>query len=115
LLYSISARDPDASPTLLDFLPIALVGIALLVDALTLWAIGARISEFGFTPYRLAALGTNVVLLVNLAGSALLHARFIRAGAPFARLWRWQTTYLYVSAGWAAAVAFVFPPLFGFE
>lgn len=115
LLYSISARDPDASPTLLDFLPIALVGIALLVDALALWAIGARISDFGFTPNRLAALGMNVVLLVNLAGSAFLYARFIRAGAPFARLWRWQTTYLYVIAGWAAAVAFVFPPLFGFE
>lgn len=115
LLYSISARDPSAPPTLLDYLPLALVGAALLVDALALWAIGARISDFGFTPNRLAALGMNVVLLVNLAGSAFLYARFIRAGAPFARLWRWQTTYLYVIAGWAAAVAFVFPPLFGFE
>src|SRR5690606_19613028 len=77
LLYSISARDPVAAPTLLDYLPIALVGTALLVDALALWAIGARISDFGFTPNRLAALGMNVMLLVNLAGSAFLYARFI--------------------------------------
>jgi len=115
LLYSISARDPAAPPTLLDFLPLALVATALLVDALALWAIGARISDFGFTPNRLAALGMNVVLLVNLAGSAFLYVRFIHAGAPFARLWSWQTTYLYVIAGWAAVVAFLFPPLFGFE
>ncbi|HEX6996282.1 MAG TPA: permease prefix domain 1-containing protein [Gammaproteobacteria bacterium] len=115
LLYSISARDPVAPPTLLDFLPLALVGTALLVDALALWAIGARISDFGFTPNRLAALGMNVVLLVNLAGSAFLYIRFIRAGTPFARLWSWQMTYLYVIAGWAAVVAFLFPPLFGFE
>ena len=115
LLYSISARDPVAPPTLLDYLPLALVGTALLVDALALWAIGVRISDFGFTPNRLAALGMNVVLLVNLAVSALLYVRFIRAGAPFTRLWSWQTTYLYAIAGWAAVVAFLFPPLFGFE
>jgi hypothetical protein len=115
LLYSISARDPSAPPTLLDYLPLALVGAALLVDALALCAIGARISDFGFTPNRLAALGMNVVLLVNLAGSAFLYVRFIRDGAPFQRLWSWQMTYLYVIAGWAGAVAFLFPPLFGFE
>jgi hypothetical protein len=114
LLYSISARDPLAPPGLLDWIQLALVGTALVVDILALWAIGARISEFGFTPNRLAALGMNVVLLANLAVSAFLYARFIRGGAAFARLWDWQTNYLYVLAVWAAVVAFLFPPLFGF-
>jgi hypothetical protein len=114
VLYSISARDPLAPPGLLDWLHLALVGTALVVDVLALWAIGTRISDLGFTPNRLAALGMNVVLLVNLAGSALLYARFVRGGAAFTRVWDWQTSYLYVIAAWAAVVAFLFPPLFGF-
>lgn len=115
LLYSISARDRLAVPGLLDWIQLALVGAALLVDVLALWAIGARITEMGFTPNRLAALGMNIVLLVNLAGSAVLYARFLRGRRGFQRLWDWQMTYLYVIAGWAAVVAFLFPPLFGFE
>jgi hypothetical protein len=115
LLYSISARDPLAPPGLLDWIQLALVGAALLVDVLALWAIGARISDMGFTPNRLAALGMNLVLLVNLAGSAVLYARFLRGGRAFPRLWEWQMTYLYVVAGWAAVVALLFPLIFGFE
>ena len=114
LLYSISARDPLAAPGLLDWIQLTLVGAALLVDVLALWAIGARISDFGWTPNRLAALGMNVVLLVNLAGSAFLLLRFLRGDGAFARVWEWQMTYVYVIAGWAAFVALVFPPLFGF-
>ena len=114
LLYSISARDALAPPGLLDWIQLTLVGAALVVDALALWAIGTRISDFGFTPNRVAALGENLILLVNLAGSALLYARFLRRDVAFSRLYDWQTTYLYVLAAWAAVVAFLFPPLFGF-
>lgn len=57
----------------------------------------------------------NVVLLVNLAGSAFLYTRFLRGGGGFPRLWEWQMSYVYVLAGWAAVVAFLFPPLFGFS
>src|SRR6202008_4456859 len=115
LLYSISARDPLAPPGLLDWIQLTLVGTALVVDLLALWAVGSRISDFGSTPNRVAALGENVVLLVNLAGSAVLYARFLRGRVAFARLAEWQTTYLYVLAGWAAVVAFLFPLLFGFR
>lgn len=115
LLYSFSARDPLARPALNDWVQLTLVGTALVVDVLALWAVGTRISDFGFTPNRVAALGENVVLLVNLAGSAFLYARFLRGRVAFSRLLDWQTTYLYVLAGWAAIVAFVFPLLFGFR
>ncbi|HYJ80358.1 MAG TPA: permease prefix domain 1-containing protein [Longimicrobiaceae bacterium] len=115
LLYSISARDPLAPPGLLDWIQLTLVVTALVVDLLALWAVGTRISDFGFTPNRVAALGENVVLLVNLAGSALLYAGFLRGRVAFSRLADWQTTYLYVLAGWAAVVALLFPLLFGFR
>jgi hypothetical protein len=114
LLYSISARDPRAPPGAFDVLQVVLVISALSADVVALWAIAARISEFGFSPNRVAALGENAILLVNLAWSALLYVRFLRGRGSFAGLERWQTAYLPVYAVWAAIVVIVFPPLFGY-
>ncbi len=114
LLYAISARDPSSPPGLFDVLQVVLVISALLADAVALWAIAARISEFGFTPNRTAALGENVILLVNLLGSAVACVRFLRGRGSFAGLERWQTNYLYVYAAWAILVVVVFPPAFDY-
>ena len=114
LVYSVSARDPQAPPDAFDVMQVVLVISALLADAVALWAIAARISDFGFTPNRVAALGENVILLVNLAWSVVLYVRFLRGRGSFAVLERWQTAYLPVYAGWAAIVVIVFPPLFGY-
>ena len=114
LLYSLSARDPRAPRGAFDVLQVVLVLSALAADAVALWAIGARISEFGFSPNRVAALGVNLILLVNLAWSAFLYLRFLRGRGPLAAIERWQTDYLYVYAAWAATVVIVFPPAFGY-
>ena len=114
LLYAVSARDAQAPPTAFDALQLLLVVSALVVDAVALAAIAGRISEFGFSPNRVAALGENLVLLVNLTWSAWLYARFLAGRGPFSALERWQTAYLPVYSVWAAFVVVVFPPLFGF-
>ena len=115
LLYNISARDPEAPPGAFDVLLLLLVVSALAVDIMALTAIAARITEFGFTPNRVAALGENIILLVNLAWSAYLYARFLRSGVAFTALERWQTAYLPVYSVWAALVVVSFPPIFGFD
>ena len=115
LLFAVSARDPQAPRDAFDALQQLLVVAALIVDVVALAAIAARISEFGFSANKLAALGENLVLLVNLAGSAWLYARFLRGAGTFAALERWQTAYLPVYAVWAAIVVVVFPPLFGYR
>jgi hypothetical protein len=115
VLYAASARDPLAPPDFFDGLQLLLVVSALVVDAVALAAIAARISEFGFTPNRVAALGENLILLVNLAWSAWLYARFLRHRGSFADLERWQIAYLPVYAVWAALVVVMFPPVFGYR
>ncbi len=114
LLYSVSARDRDAPPNLSDLLLVVLVISALITDGVALAAIGARISELGFTPNRVAALGENVILLINLAWSTWLYIRFLRRRGSFAALERWQMSYLPVYAVWAAIVVIVFPLMFAF-
>jgi hypothetical protein len=114
VLFSVSARDPEAPRNLFDALQLLLIVSALVVDTVALAAIASRISEFGFTPNRVAALGENLILLVNLAGSAWLYASYLRGRRPFRALEGWQTAYLPVYAIWAAVVVVVFPPLFGY-
>ena len=115
LLYSISARDPRKPPDAFDVVQVVVVISALLADLVALSAIAARISEFGFSPNRVAALGENVILLVNLAWSAVLYVRFLRGRGKFSDLERWQTNYLPVYVAWAAVVVIVFPTLFGYR
>ena len=115
VLYAASARDPQALPDFFDRLQLLLVVSALVVDGVALAAIAARISEFGFTPNRVAALGENLILLVNLTWSAWLYLGFVRRRGTFAALERWQITYLPVYAVWAALVVVLFPPLFGYR
>jgi hypothetical protein len=114
LLYAVSARDRRAPPGAFDYLLLTLVLTALVVDMVALAAIASRISEFGFTPNRTAALGENLILLVNLGWSAGLYIRFVRGRTTFDALERWQTSYLPVYSFWAAVVVIVFPLLFRF-
>jgi hypothetical protein len=112
LLYSTSARDPESPRTAFEVALVVLLVSALLVDVVALWAIVARITEFGLSPNRVAALGVNVILLVNLAVSAVFYLRFLRGRGSFSSLEKWQTDYLPVYGAWAALVVILFPPLF---
>jgi hypothetical protein len=114
LLYSISARDPLAPPGVFDRLQLALVCSALVIDVLVLVEITGRITEYGTTPNKAAALGENVILLANLAWSAFLLVAFVRRHRPFSALERWQTGYLPVYFAWAWLVVLVSPPLFDY-
>jgi hypothetical protein len=115
VLYGMSARDPSTSPGWMDGIQLVAVVSALVLDVMVLGAMIARIDELGFTPNRTAALGLNLVLLVNLVGAAWLSARFLTRRSRLHRLERWQTTYLPVFALWAASVVLVLPPLFSFS
>jgi hypothetical protein len=114
VLYGMSAREPGRGPGWLDGIQLVAVVGALALDVMVLLAMLGRIGELGFTPNRAAALGLNLVLLVNLAGTAWLSIRFLTGRGTFHRLERWQTAYLPVFALWAATVVVLLPPLFSF-
>ena len=115
VLYGMSARDPSTSPNWMDRIQLVAVVSALVLDLMVLGAMVARIGDLGFSPNRTAALGLNIVLLVNLAGAAWLSGRFLTGRTRLHRLERWQTSYLPVFALWAAAIVVILPPLFSFD
>jgi hypothetical protein len=114
VLYAMSAREPSGPAGLMDRVQLLAVASALVLDVMVLGAMVARIGDLGLTPNRVAALGLNLVLLVNLAGTARLSMRFLTGRIAFHRLERWQTSYLPVFALWATTVVAVVPPLFAF-
>lgn len=114
LLYALSARGDGLRPGWFDTLQIVLVASAIVVDLVVLIAMATRIGAFGASANKIASLGLNVILLVNLAGSLWLQVRFVRRRGGIAPLERWQTSFLPVYLAWAAIVVVVFPPVFGF-
>ena len=114
VLYVISARDISQPPNLYDYLNLALILTALVIDGVALSAILFRLSAFGITPNKLTALGENLALLGNLAGLAWLYIGYFKKKHDFVKLEKWQTSYLYVYFIWIAVVAFIFPIIFGF-
>ncbi len=114
LLYTMSSRDPQRAAGWFEWMQLAMVIAAIIVDLLVLSAMIGRIGEYGVSANKLASLGINVILLVNLSGSAWGLIRFLRGKAPFAALERWQTGFAPVYLIWAAIVVVVFPPIFGF-
>src|SRR6185436_8851588 len=109
VLYGMSARDPSESPDWMDRIQLVAVVSALVLDLMVLGSMLTRIGDLGLTPNRAAAVGLNLVLLVNLAGAAWLSAKFLRGRSTLHRLERWQTSYLPIFALWAAAVVVVLP------
>ena len=93
---------------------LTLAVVTLVVNGIALSAIGYRTFSMGITPNRLAVMGANILMFVNMAviaydlwtsmkGNARrLPDRSIAAFLP------WYT-------GWTAAVVFLFPLVFGYR
>ena len=112
VLYGLSARDPLAPTRPMDVIRLVAVVAAVVLDLLVLGSMLARIGEFGFTPNRVVALGFNVLLVVDLAVTAVL--ALVRSPRRYVRMAAWLTGFLAAFAAWALFVVVALPPLFGF-
>jgi hypothetical protein len=114
VVYGISARDTTRSARAMHAIRLVAVVSAIFLDVLVLVSMFGRIGELGFTANRVAALGLNIILLVNLVVTAWLIGRVLVRRALPVRLEQWQTGYLPVFAAWVVLVVLAVPPLFGF-
>jgi len=113
VVYGISARSSRTAGAM-DVIRLIAVVAAIVLDILVLVAMFARVGDLGFTANRVAALGLNLVLLVNLLGTAWFTGLLLARRGTSAQLERWQTGYLPVFAAWLLVVIVVLPPVFAF-
>lgn len=113
VLYLMAARDERSSKGIFDWLALALIALGLAADMIALWAMAARIWEYGSSPNKLAGFIGNLVLFGDLAGLAWHYSRYLMAKKDFTQALRFQGRYFIVIAAYAFFVALALPPLFG--
>ena len=114
-IFSISERHSTENRIKSDYLNIALVFVALLVDCVALSAIIFRLTEYGLTPNRIAVLGVNLVIFIHLVGMLYYYFRFLKGAVQMQQLHDWITRYLPIYTVWTTLIIFVFPFLYRFN
>ncbi|HEX2606415.1 MAG TPA: hypothetical protein VHK91_03505 [Flavisolibacter sp.] len=89
--------------------------VTIVVNSIALSAILFRISSWGLTPNRIAVLGSNVIILINLLLVTVQLTKVILKKSERQQVGLVIAKYLPVYLIWAALVTFVLPFLFGFK
>lgn len=111
-IFSLAESGAEEKRRLSDYINAALIGLALLVDTVALAAILFRLSSYGITPNRIAALGVNLLIWVNLLWTGRAYLGFLKGKSGVASVQETIAKYLPVYGLWAAFVVIVFPILF---
>lgn len=107
-----SKKDRNTTATWVLFL---LSIVTIVVNGIALSAILFRIAEWGITPNRLAVLGGNLLMLLNLLFITILLFRSLTKKSDIAGVGRSIALFLPVYCVWAMIVIFLFPLIFGFK
>ena len=115
IMFSVSETSFQDKRKFNNLVIFALSIVTIIIDLIALSAILFRISEFGFTPNRVAVLGSNVLILGNLLLIMidLYKANFRNKGANLVEVT--IAKYLPIYMLWTIAMVFIIPVLFGFK
>jgi hypothetical protein len=115
IFFSVAetSRTQDSGPAI--WILFLLSVVTLIVNGIALSAILFRISEWGVTPNRVAVLGANVLMLVNLMLVSKQLLNTVSKKGDISNVGEIISSYLPVYLFWSIIVTFVFPLLFGFK
>ncbi|MEO7214354.1 hypothetical protein [Mucilaginibacter sp.] len=89
--------------------------ITIVVNGVALSAILFRISALGVTPNRVAVLGGNVLILINLLLVTVQLFKVLSKKAEISQVGKAISFYLAIYFAWTIIVTFLFPLIFGFK
>jgi len=113
IVFSLSETSAGRRRKINEVVLLALSVVTLVVDVVALSAIFYRLSEYGITPNRVAVLGSNLLILVNLILITIDLFRVTVRNASLDRVNLTTAKYLPVYMLWTIIVVFVFPLIFG--
>lgn len=115
ILFSIAETSATSSNSINTWLVFALSTVTIIINAIALSAIVFRISEWGFTPNRLAVLGSNILILIHLMMVSYRLFKSLKHPDELVTVENSIASYLPVYSIWTIIVTFLFPVLFGFK
>lgn len=111
-IFSVTESGTGERKNISDYINFALIVLALIIDGVALSAIVFRLSAYGITPNRLAVLGVNLLICVNLIWIMHSYRRFLQDKTGPSTIQDAVAKYLPVYGLWAAFVTFTFPLIF---
>lgn len=115
ILFSLSENTKKPGMAINKWMLFLLSLVTIVLNGIALSAIIFRISEWGFTPNRLAVLGSNLLILTHLliVGFSLFSA--LKNNNELQKVEEKIAWFLPVYVVWTVLVTFFFPFLFGFQ
>jgi len=115
ILFSVAETSRTTKNQTGTFILLLLSAVTVIVNGIALSAILFRISEWGITPNRLAVLGGNILILINLLLVTIRLFRVVTKKAELAEVGKSIALFLPIYALWTVIVTFIFPLIFGFK
>jgi hypothetical protein len=116
IIFFSVAETSKATKSQLEVLILLLLSlVTVIVNGIALSAILFRISEWGITPNRLAVLGGNVLILVNLLLVTAQLFKVLSKKVDISGVGKIISLYLPIYMVWTIIVTFLFPLIFWFK
>ncbi|MCW3093576.1 MAG: hypothetical protein JWP81_4645 [Ferruginibacter sp.] len=114
IFFSVAETSKTKSQTEIWILFLLSV-VTVIVNGVTFSAILFRISEWGITPNRVAVLGGNGLILINLLLVTTQFFRVLSKKTNITGVGKAIASYLPIYFLWTIIVTFIFPLIFGFK
>ncbi|WP_299702677.1 hypothetical protein [uncultured Pontibacter sp.] len=115
IFFSVAESSKTRQSTTATGVLFLLSAVTVIVNGIALSAIVFRIAEWGITPNRLAVLGGNLLMLLNLLFITVHLLKSLTKKSDTAIVGRSIAHFLPVYSLWAVIVIFLFPLLFSFK
>ena len=115
ILFSVSEATKNTKSKINLLFLFGLSSLAIISNALALSAIVFRLTEFGVTPNRIAVLGANLLIFLNLILVAQKLYLIVKGKAEVQKVEAVIAFFIPIYGIWAALVTFGLPLLFSFK
>lgn len=115
IFFSIAEASNNADNKIGTFVLLGLSIVTVIINGIALSAILFRISEWGFTPNRLAILGGNILILANLLVVTYRLFKTIKDKNEIEKVENSIASFLPIYCLWTIFVTFIVPVLFNFK
>lgn len=115
IFFSVAESSKTTANTSAAWILFLLSAVTIVLNGIALSAIVFRIAEWGVTPNRLAVMGSNLLMLLNLLFITVRLFQSLTKKSDIAAVGRSIAIFLPFYSIWAVIVIFLFPLIFGFK
>lgn len=115
ILFSVTETSKNSGSKTGVIMLFMLSTVTIILNCIALSAIVFRISEWGITPNRLAVLGGNLLILMNLLLVTFRLYKAVKSNTETGKVELSIAGFLLVYGLWALVVIFLFPVMFSFR